>query len=159
MNFTALVAVAVAALIGSTNAAACTAKQQTAAYGTLVSLLSDASFSKCSKDSGYSMITSKTLPKPKQMKAMCASTPCKTMIKKIIALDPPNCKLTMKAMCASTPCKTMIKKIIALDPPNCKLTVPTSGLKLNVYEMAHDFSSDFYFTSFHESLSFYYDVS
>ncbi|KAG3063954.1 hypothetical protein PI124_g22471 [Phytophthora idaei] len=131
MNFTALIAVAVAALIGSTNAAACTAKQQTAAYGTLVSLLSDASFSKCSKDSGYSMITSKTLPKPKQMKAMCASTPC----------------------------KIMIKEIIALDPPNCKLTVPTSGLKLNVYEMAHDFSSDFYFTSFHESLSFYYDVS
>ncbi|ETL45204.1 hypothetical protein PPTG_09073 [Phytophthora nicotianae INRA-310] len=114
MNFTALIAVTVAALIGSTNAAVCTPKQQTAAYNTLVSLLSEASFSKCSTDSGYSMITSKTLPKPKQKKAMCASSSC----------------------------KIMIKKIIKLNPPNCTLTVPTSGLKLNVYDMAHDFSSD-----------------
>ncbi|EEY60722.1 elicitin-like protein INF4 [Phytophthora infestans T30-4] len=114
MNFVALIAVTVAVLVGSTNAAACTAKQQTAAYNTLVSLLSEASFSTCSKDSGYSMITSKTLPRPKEKKAMCKSSSC----------------------------KSMIKKIIALNPPNCTLTVPTSGLKTNVYKMAHDFSSD-----------------
>ncbi|GMF33565.1 unnamed protein product [Phytophthora lilii] len=114
MNFTALFAVTVAALIGSASATTCTASQQTAAYNTLVNLLSESSFTKCSSDSGYSMITAKALPTPKQKKAMCASTSC----------------------------KKMIKKIISLNPPNCDLTVPTSGLVLNVYEMAHDFSSD-----------------
>ncbi|OWZ18781.1 Elicitin [Phytophthora megakarya] len=114
MNLTGLLVVTVAALVGSTNAAKCSILQQTSAYATLASLLSEKSFKTCSKVSGYSMISAKKLPTAKQMKVMCASTPC----------------------------KTMIKKIVSLNPPNCDLKVPTSGLVLNVYDMAHDFSYD-----------------
>nr|1LRI_A Chain A, Beta-elicitin cryptogein [Phytophthora cryptogea] len=92
---------------------ACTASQQTAAYKTLVSILSDASFNQCSTDSGYSMLTAKALPTTAQYKLMCASTAC----------------------------NTMIKKIVTLNPPNCDLTVPTSGLVLNVYSYANGFSN------------------
>nr|P15570.2 RecName: Full=Beta-elicitin cryptogein; Short=CRY; Flags: Precursor [Phytophthora cryptogea]CAA84224.1 cryptogein [Phytophthora cryptogea] len=113
MNFTALLAAVAAALVGSANATACTATQQTAAYKTLVSILSDASFNQCSTDSGYSMLTAKALPTTAQYKLMCASTAC----------------------------NTMIKKIVTLNPPNCDLTVPTSGLVLNVYSYANGFSN------------------
>ncbi|KAL4156688.1 hypothetical protein PRNP1_005717 [Phytophthora ramorum] len=112
MNFTALLA-AVAALVGSANAAACTTTQQTAAYKTLVSIISESSFSQCSKDSGYSMLTAKALPTSAQYTLMCKSTAC----------------------------NTMIKKIVALNPPHCDLTVPTSGLVLDVYTYANGFSS------------------
>nr|P35697.1 RecName: Full=Beta-elicitin DRE-beta [Phytophthora drechsleri]AAB22771.1 beta elicitin, Drebeta [Phytophthora drechsleri, Peptide, 98 aa] [Phytophthora drechsleri] len=91
----------------------CTSTQQTAAYTTLVSILSDSSFNKCASDSGYSMLTAKALPTTAQYKLMCASTAC----------------------------NTMIKKIVSLNPPNCDLTVPTSGLVLNVYEYANGFST------------------
>ncbi|KAG6610440.1 basic elicitin [Phytophthora cinnamomi] len=113
MNFTALLAAVAAALVGSANATACTATQQTAAYKTLVSILSESSFSQCSKDSGYSMLTATALPTNAQYKLMCASTAC----------------------------NTMIKKIVALNPPDCDLTVPTSGLVLDVYTYANGFSS------------------
>ncbi|KAG7375477.1 hypothetical protein PHYPSEUDO_001079 [Phytophthora pseudosyringae] len=112
MNFTALLA-AVATLVASANAAACTTTQQTAAYKTLVSLLSDASFSKCSTDSGYSMLTATSLPTNAQYTKMCASTAC----------------------------STMIKKIVTLNPPDCDLTVPTSGLVLDVYTYANGFKT------------------
>ncbi|KAE8891830.1 hypothetical protein PF005_g27585 [Phytophthora fragariae] len=113
MNFTALLAAVAAVLVGSANATACTSTQQTAAYKTLVSILSESSFSQCSKDSGYSMLTAKALPTNAQYKLMCASTAC----------------------------NAMIKKIVALNPPDCDLTVPTSGLVLDVYTYANGFSS------------------
>ncbi|GMF33566.1 unnamed protein product [Phytophthora lilii] len=113
MNFTALLAAVAAALVGSANATTCTATQQTAAYKALVSILSESSFSQCSKDSGYSMLTATALPTTAQYKKMCASTAC----------------------------NTMIKKIVSLNPPDCELTVPTSGLVLDVYTYANGFST------------------
>ncbi|OWZ16849.1 Highly acidic Elicitin [Phytophthora megakarya] len=112
MKFTAVLATAVA-LVGSVSATACTTTQQTAAYVALVSILSDSSFSQCSSDSGYSMLTATALPTTAQYELMCASTAC----------------------------NTMIETIISLDPPDCDLTVPTSGLVINVYEYANGFSS------------------
>nr|AAB34031.1 Elicitin 310 [Phytophthora parasitica, Australian tobacco isolate 310, Peptide, 98 aa] [Phytophthora nicotianae]prf//2114376A elicitin [Phytophthora nicotianae] len=91
----------------------CTTTQQTAAYVALVSILSDTSFNQCSTDSGYSMLTATSLPTTEQYKLMCASTAC----------------------------KTMINKIVTLNPPDCELTVPTSGLVLNVFTYANGFSS------------------
>ncbi|KAE9064036.1 hypothetical protein PF005_g29711 [Phytophthora fragariae] len=113
MKFTAVLAATVAALVGSVNATACTSTQQTAAYIALVSILSKSSFTQCSKDSGYSMLTATSLPTTAQYKLMCASTAC----------------------------ESMIATISSLNPPNCDLTVPTSGLVLNVYEYANGFSS------------------
>ncbi|KAG2765599.1 hypothetical protein PC129_g11930 [Phytophthora cactorum] len=113
MNFRALFAATVAVLVGSTSAATCTSSQQTAAYVALVSILSDTSFNQCSTDSGYSMLTATSLPTTAQYTLMCGSTAC----------------------------KTMINKIVSLNPPNCELTVPTSGLVLNVYSYANGFST------------------
>jgi hypothetical protein len=113
MNFAALFAAAAAALVGTASATACTSTQQTAAYVALVSILSDSSFSQCSTDSGYSMLTATALPTDAQYTKMCASTAC----------------------------NTMINKIVTLNPPNCDLTVPTSGLVLNVYTYANGFSA------------------
>nr|AJE68929.1 acidic elicitin [Phytophthora palmivora] len=113
MNFRALFAATVAALVGSTSATTCTTTQQTAAYVALVSILSDSSFNQCSTDSGYSMLTATSLPTTAQYKLMCASTAC----------------------------NTMITKIVSLNPPDCELTVPTSGLVINVYSYANGFSA------------------
>jgi hypothetical protein len=115
MNFAVLfaAAAAAAALVGTASATACTSTQQTAAYVALVSILSDSSFSQCSTDSGYSMLTATALPTDAQYTKMCASTAC----------------------------NTMINKIVTLNPPNCDLTVPTSGLVLNVYTYANGFSA------------------
>ncbi|GMF34482.1 unnamed protein product [Phytophthora lilii] len=113
MNFRALLVATVAALVGSVNATTCTTSQQTAAYVALVSILSKSSFTQCSKDSGYSMVTATSLPTTAQYKLMCASTAC----------------------------ESMISTIVSLNPPNCELTVPTSGLVLNVYEYANGFSA------------------
>ncbi|RLN50499.1 hypothetical protein BBJ29_010024 [Phytophthora kernoviae] len=113
MNFRALLAATAAALVGSVSATTCTSTQQTAAYVALVSILSDTSFSQCSTDSGYSMLTATALPTTAQYKLMCTSTAC----------------------------KAMIAKIVTLNPPDCELTVPTSGLVLNVYTYANGFSA------------------
>ncbi|KAE9063046.1 hypothetical protein PF010_g29151, partial [Phytophthora fragariae] len=114
MKFTAVLAATVAALVGSVNATACTSTQQTAAYIALVSILSKSSFTQCSKDSGYSMLTATSLPTTAQYKLMCASTAC----------------------------ESMIATISSLNPPNCDLTVPTSGLVLNVYDREVDKVAD-----------------
>nr|AAO92422.1 elicitin-like protein [Phytophthora brassicae]AAO92423.1 elicitin-like protein [Phytophthora brassicae] len=111
MNFRALFAATVVALVGSTSAAPCTPTQQTAAFSALVGILSDTSFNKCVDDSRYSMLTATALPTPAQYKLMCASDSC----------------------------KAMITKIVSLNPPNCDLTVPTSGMVLNVYTYANSF--------------------
>ncbi|RLN26402.1 hypothetical protein BBJ28_00012623 [Nothophytophthora sp. Chile5] len=114
MNFRVLFATAAAALVGSVSGTACTTTQTTAAYVTLVSILSDSSFSTCASDSGYSMLTATALPTDAELALMCASTAC----------------------------QTMITDIIALSPPDCDLTIPTSGLVMNVYEYANSFASD-----------------
>ncbi|KAG2502521.1 hypothetical protein JM16_009763 [Phytophthora kernoviae] len=113
MNFRALLAATAAALVGSVSATTCTTTQQTAAYVALVSILADTSFSQCSTDSGYSMLTATALPTTAQYELMCASTAC----------------------------QSMITTIISLNPPDCDLTVPTSGLVLNVYTYANGFSA------------------
>ncbi|GMG16003.1 unnamed protein product [Phytophthora fragariaefolia] len=113
MKLTAVLIATASALVASVSATVCTSPQQTAAYVALVSILSKASFTQCSKDSGYSMLTATSLPTTAQYKLMCASTAC----------------------------ESMIETIISLNPPNCDLTVPTSGLVLNVYEYANGFSS------------------
>jgi len=112
MKFTAVLA-AVAALVGSVNATACTTTQQTAAYKTLVTLLTQSYFSTCASDSGYSMLTATALPTTAQYELMCASTAC----------------------------QEMIAEIVTLDPPDCDLTVPTSGLVIDVYTYANNFST------------------
>jgi hypothetical protein len=115
MNFAALVATiaTAAAMITYAAATTCTTTQQTAAYVTLVSVLTDSSFSQCATDSGYSMLTATALPTTEQYELMCSSTAC----------------------------QTLIADIIALDPPDCELTVPTSGLVINVYEYANGFNA------------------
>ncbi|RLN10632.1 hypothetical protein BBJ28_00005573 [Nothophytophthora sp. Chile5] len=114
MNFRALLAATAAALVGSVSGTACTTTQSTAAYVALISILSESSFSTCSSDSGYSMLTATALPTTTQMTAMCASTAC----------------------------HSMIATIVSLNPPDCDLTVPTSGFVLNVYEMANTFEAN-----------------
>nr|AIU99527.1 elicitin 133533 [Phytophthora capsici] len=113
MNFRASLVATITALVGVTSATTCTTTQQTSAYIALVSILSQSSFTKCSTDSGYSMLTATSLPTTAQYKLMCASTAC----------------------------ESMISTIVSLNPPNCELTVPTSGLVLNVYEYANGFSA------------------
>lgn len=113
MNVRAFIAATAAAVVAVVAGTACTTDQTTAAYVALVSVLSDDSFSQCVSDSGYSMLTATELPTDAQYTLMCASTAC----------------------------QTMIEIIIAADPPDCELTVPTSGLVVNVYELANNFST------------------
>ncbi|KAG7375479.1 Ganglioside-induced differentiation-associated protein 2 [Phytophthora pseudosyringae] len=110
MKFTAVLA---AVLVGSASATTCTSTQSTAAYVTLVTLLTESYFSTCASDSGYSMLTATALPTTVQYELMCASTAC----------------------------QEMIAEIITLSPPDCDLTVPTSGLVIDVYTYANEFAA------------------
>ncbi|KAG1688889.1 Elicitin [Phytophthora capsici] len=113
MNFRASLVATITALVGVTSATTCTTTQQTSAYIALVSILSQSSFTQCSTDSGYSMLTATSLPTTAQYKLMCASTAC----------------------------ESMISTIVSLNPPNCELTVPTSGLVLNVSATCADLTA------------------
>ncbi|KAG7387701.1 hypothetical protein PHYPSEUDO_013828 [Phytophthora pseudosyringae] len=118
MNMQAIFSVLVIALAGSTSASSsssgdtCSTSQQSSAYVTLASLLSLSSFTGCTTDSGYSLMYSTSLPTTAEY-----------------------------VMCASSNCTSLIKSVISLNPPDCTITVPTSGLKLNVYDLANGFSS------------------
>uniref|UniRef100_H3G6Q9 Elicitin n=1 Tax=Phytophthora ramorum TaxID=164328 RepID=H3G6Q9_PHYRM len=92
----------------------CSTTQQTSAYTTLASLLTLDSFQGCVDDSGYSLLYSTALPTDAEYVLMCASDNC----------------------------QSLIESIISLSPPDCTLTVPTSGLEVNVYELANGFSSE-----------------
>ncbi|KAG7376478.1 Highly acidic elicitin 26 [Phytophthora pseudosyringae] len=114
MNAKTVLAVLAAAFVGSVAAADCSSTQQTSAYTTLASLLTLDSFQGCVDDSGYSLLYSTALPTDAEYVLMCASTNC----------------------------QSLIESIISLSPPDCTLTVPTSGLAVNVYELANGFSSE-----------------
>uniref|UniRef100_H3G9F1 Elicitin n=1 Tax=Phytophthora ramorum TaxID=164328 RepID=H3G9F1_PHYRM len=119
MNAKTILAIATAAFIGSAAASsssssdACSTTQQTSAYTTLASLLTLDSFQGCVDDSGYSLLYSTSLPTDAEYALMCASSDC----------------------------QSLIESIISLNPPDCTLDVPTSGLEVNVYELANGFSS------------------
>ncbi|ETK88451.1 hypothetical protein L915_07289 [Phytophthora nicotianae] len=113
MNAKTIFAVAATAFVGSAAADTCSSTQQTSAYTTLASLLTLDSFQGCVDDSGYSLLYSTSLPTDAEYVEMCASTNC----------------------------QSLIESIISLSPPDCTLTVPTSGLEVNVYELANGFSS------------------
>ncbi|ETL98369.1 hypothetical protein L917_04538, partial [Phytophthora nicotianae] len=119
MNAKTILGVAVATFVGSAAASSssssdtCSSSQQTSAYTTLASLLTLDSFQGCVDDSGYSLLYSTSLPTDAEYALMCASTNC----------------------------QSLIESIISLSPPDCTLTVPTSGLEVNVYELANGFSS------------------
>ncbi|EGZ11838.1 elicitin [Phytophthora sojae] len=106
--------VAAAAFVGSVAADTCSSSQQTSAYTTLASLLTLDSFQGCVDDSGYSLLYSTSLPTDAEYVEMCASSNC----------------------------QSLIESIIALSAPDCTLTVPTSGLEVNVYELANGFSAE-----------------
>ncbi|GMF13636.1 unnamed protein product [Phytophthora lilii] len=114
MNAKTVLAVAAAAFVGSAAADTCSSTQQTSAYTTLASLLTLDSFQGCVDDSGYSLLYSTSLPTDAEYVKMCASTNC----------------------------QSLIESIISLSPPDCTLTVPTSGLEVNVYELANGFSAE-----------------
>ncbi|KAG3019604.1 hypothetical protein PC121_g22306 [Phytophthora cactorum] len=114
MNAKTIFAVATAAFVRSAAADTCSSSQQTSAYTTLASLLTLDSFQGCVDDSGYSLLYSTSLPTDAEYVEMCASTNC----------------------------QSLIESIISLSPPDCTLTVPTSGLEVNVYELANGFSSE-----------------
>ncbi|KAE8980617.1 hypothetical protein PR003_g25117 [Phytophthora rubi] len=114
MNAKTILAVAAAAFIGSVAADTCTSTQQTSAYTTLASLLTLDSFQGCVDDSGYSLLYSTSLPTDAEYVEMCASSNC----------------------------QSLIESIISLSPPDCTLTVPTSGLEVNVYDLANGFATE-----------------
>ncbi|GMF33999.1 unnamed protein product [Phytophthora fragariaefolia] len=114
MNSKTVLAVAAAAFVGSVAADTCSSTQQTSAYTTLASLLTLDSFQGCVDDSGYSLLYSTSLPTDAEYVEMCASSNC----------------------------QSLIESIISLSPPDCTLTVPTSGLEVNVYELANGFSAE-----------------
>jgi hypothetical protein len=62
MNVRAFFAATAATLLSTAAADTCTIAQTTTAYTTLVSILSDSSFSTCSTASGYSMLTATAEP-------------------------------------------------------------------------------------------------
>ncbi|KAG7376479.1 hypothetical protein PHYPSEUDO_013312 [Phytophthora pseudosyringae] len=119
MNAKTVLAVLAAAFVGfaaassSSSSDACSSTQQSSAYVTLASLLSLDSFHGCVDDSGYSLLYSTSLPTDAEYALMCASSDC----------------------------QSLIESIISLDPPDCTLDVPTSGLEVNVYELANGFST------------------
>ncbi|KAK1931822.1 Beta-elicitin DRE-beta [Phytophthora citrophthora] len=114
MNAKIVLSIAAAAFVGSVAADTCSSTQQTSAYTTLASLLTLDSFQGCVDDSGYSLLYSTSLPTDAEYVEMCASTNC----------------------------QSLISSIISLSPPDCTLTVPTSGLEVNVYELANGFSAE-----------------
>ncbi|RLN62522.1 hypothetical protein BBJ29_008446 [Phytophthora kernoviae] len=119
MNAKTVFTIAALALAGSAVASSssssdsCPTTQQTSAYTTLASLLTLDSFQGCVDDSGYSLLYSTSLPTDSEYALMCASTNC----------------------------QSLIESIVSLSPPDCTLTVPTSGLEVNVYDLANGFSS------------------
>eukprot|EP00644_Phytophthora_capsici_P012178 jgi/Phyca11/570597/estExt2_Genewise1.C_PHYCAscaffold_380054 len=114
MNAKIVLSIASVAFVGSVAADTCSSTQQTSAYTTLASLLTLDSFQGCVDDSGYSLLYSTSLPTDAEYVEMCASTNC----------------------------QSLISSIISLSPPDCTLTVPTSGLEVNVYELANGFSAE-----------------
>ncbi|KAL3662759.1 hypothetical protein V7S43_012162 [Phytophthora oleae] len=114
MNAKTILSIAAAAFVGSVAADPCSSSQQTSAYTTLASLLTLDSFQGCVDDSGYSLLYSTSLPTDAEYVEMCASDNC----------------------------QSLISSIISLSPPDCTLTVPTSGLEVNVYDLANSFSAE-----------------
>jgi hypothetical protein len=106
-------ATAALAFAGVAAAETCTSSQQSSAYATLAGLLVLDAFQGCTDDSGFSLLFSTTLPSDAQYTQMCASINC----------------------------QDLIAAILPLNPPDCTLTVPTSGLKVNVLELASGFSA------------------
>ncbi|RLN26400.1 hypothetical protein BBJ28_00012625 [Nothophytophthora sp. Chile5] len=114
MNTFFAVAAAVAALVGSVDAVACTTAQQQGAYLSLISLLTGPSLSPCATESGYNMLYATALPTDAEMIAMCGVEAC----------------------------HQLIVEVSAANPPDCDLNIPTSGAVMNVYELATTFESD-----------------
>lgn len=110
---TVIAAVASLALVGTASAATCSTAEQQSAYLALVDLIQAPSLNGCSTDSGYSLLSSTSLPTDEQYVKMCASDNC----------------------------KSLISTINGKNLPNCDLTVPTSGLVLNVYEYGNGFAT------------------
>ncbi|EGZ11816.1 elicitin [Phytophthora sojae] len=113
MNAHTILALAAVTFAGSVTADTCSSTQQKSAYVTLASVLSLSPFQGCATDSGYSLMYSTSLPSNDEYVKMCASTNC----------------------------QSLIKSIISLNPPDCTMSVPTSGLNVNVHELANGFSS------------------
>ncbi|KAL3662757.1 hypothetical protein V7S43_012160 [Phytophthora oleae] len=113
MNTYFALATAAAALVGSTDAAACSSSQQQSAYLGMIGLLTGSSLSDCASDSGYNMLYATALPTNDQRKAMCGVQAC----------------------------HDLIVAVLATNPPDCDLTIPTSGAVMNVYELASTFET------------------
>jgi hypothetical protein len=111
MKFTAVFAAAAIAMVGSVAAQDCTSAQQTAAFVSLSSLLSGSDLADCASASGYNMLQATSTPTDEQTKKMCGIQACKSLI------------ATVKGK----------------NPPNCVLVIPTSGAKMNVYNLANEF--------------------
>nr|AAO92426.1 elicitin-like protein [Phytophthora brassicae] len=111
MNTYFTFAAAVAALVSSTDAAACSASEQQTAYLGMVGLLTGTSLSTCADDSGYNMLYATALPSDTERVAMCGVQACHDLI--VAVLD--------------------------TNPPDCDLTIPTSGTVMNVNELATTF--------------------
>ncbi|OWZ16844.1 Elicitin [Phytophthora megakarya] len=104
---------AVAALINSSDAAACSSAEQQSAYLGMVGLLTGTSLTDCASDSGYNMLYATALPTDDERKAMCGVQAC----------------------------HDLIVAVLATNPPDCDLTIPTSGAVMNVYELASTFET------------------
>lgn len=114
MKFQTVFAVAAAAMVGSVAAQDCSMSQQTTAFVALSPLLSGTDLNACADKSGYNMLLATGLPTDAQ---------------------------TIK-MCGIKECQSLIKTVLATNPPNCVLTIPTSGAKMNVHNLANNFAGD-----------------
>lgn len=110
MKFTAVLATALAT-IGSVSAAACTSAQTQAAVVSLASLATGSELSACGTESGYSLLFATSLPTDEQYVKMCASNAC----------------------------HGLLSQVLSKNPPDCDLTIPTSGLVVNVLQLAKGF--------------------
>ncbi|KAG1694605.1 hypothetical protein DVH05_021110 [Phytophthora capsici] len=113
MNTYFALAAAIAALVGSTDAAACSTAQQQSAYLGMVGLLTGSSLSNCASESGYNMLYATALPTTDERKVMCGVQAC----------------------------HDLIVSVLATNPPDCDLTIPTSGAVMNVHELASTFET------------------
>lgn len=114
MKFQTVFAVAAAAMIGSVAAQDCSGAQQASAFVALSPLLSGKDLDACATKSGYNMLLATGLPTDEQTAKMCGITEC----------------------------QSLIKFVLGTNPPNCVLTIPTSGAKMNVYNLANDFAGN-----------------
>ncbi|DAZ99375.1 TPA: hypothetical protein N0F65_005277 [Lagenidium giganteum] len=88
-TFVALAAVAAVAAVSATD---CKVDELLAqAYP----LVMDVNYGQCQKDGGYSFFPFTGLPIGDQIQKLCASDACKSLLKKVVAINPPDCDLTL----------------------------------------------------------------